>query len=50
MDVIIASSQSNLRFSLEVFLRQQSGIVILGTVTILAGIVAVILAPLVYGF
>ena len=32
MDILIVCEQSSLRFSLEVFLRQQPGIVVIGTV------------------
>jgi len=42
MDVLIASGQPNLRFGLEVFLRQQSGLVIVGTVSNADGLLAMI--------
>ncbi len=42
MDVLIASGRPNLRFSLEVFLRQQSGIVVLGTVSNTESLLAII--------
>ncbi len=42
MDVLIASGQPNLRFSLEVFLRQQPGIVIIGTVSNAESLLALI--------
>jgi DNA-binding NarL/FixJ family response regulator len=44
MDVLIASGQPNLRFSLEVFLRQQPGIVIIGTVSNAASLLAIVYA------
>lgn len=42
MDIIIASGQPNLRFSLEVFLRQQPGLVVIGTVSNVKSLLAII--------
>jgi DNA-binding NarL/FixJ family response regulator len=42
MDILIASGQPNLRFSLEVFLRQQPGLVVIGTVSDAESLLAVI--------
>ena len=42
MDVLIASGQPNLRFSLEVYLRQQPGIVVAGSVSTTESLLAVI--------
>jgi DNA-binding NarL/FixJ family response regulator len=42
MDVLIASGQPNLRFSLEVFLRQQPGILVTGTVSNTKSLLAMI--------
>ena len=42
MDILIASGQPNLRFSLEVFLRQQPGIVVIGTVSNAESLLAII--------
>jgi DNA-binding NarL/FixJ family response regulator len=42
MDILIASEQSNLRFSLEVFLRQQPGIVVMAAVNSTESLSAII--------
>ena len=42
MDILIASEQANLRFSLEVFLRQQPGLVVIGTVSNAKSLLAII--------
>jgi DNA-binding NarL/FixJ family response regulator len=42
MDVLLASGQPNLRFSLEVFLRQQPGIVVVGIVSNAKSLLAII--------
>ena len=44
MDILIASGQPNLRFSLEVLLRQQPGIVVIGTVSNTESLLAIIQA------
>ena len=42
MDIIIASGQPNLRFGLEVLLRQQPGLVVIGTVSNAESLLAII--------
>ena len=42
MDILIASGQPNLRFGLEVFLRQQPGLVVIGTVSNVESLLAII--------
>jgi DNA-binding NarL/FixJ family response regulator len=42
VDVVLASAQSDLRFALEVFLREQPGVVVVGTATGTRGLTALI--------
>jgi DNA-binding NarL/FixJ family response regulator len=42
VDVVLASARSDLRFALEVFLREQPGVVVVGTATGARGLLALI--------
>ena len=42
MDVVLASSRSDLRFALEVFLREQPGVVVIGTAMRARGLLALV--------